>query len=90
MKLTVVLQPEMEGGYSGTCPAVPGAVSEGDTVPETLENLAEAIELLLEVCIEGGDGHPVETPELVADEIRVVLTERAEDGLPLLVETHES
>ena len=32
MKFTVILGPEPSNGYSVICPAVPGCVSQGDSV----------------------------------------------------------
>ncbi len=34
--------PESEGGYSAVVPFLPGLVTEGETVDETLENVKEA------------------------------------------------
>jgi len=48
MKVTVVLQPEAEGGYSAVVPALPGVVTQGETLDETRENLKKAVALLLE------------------------------------------
>lgn len=89
MKFTVILQPEDAGGYSVLCPAVPGCVSQGGTLEETLDNIREAILLCLEVRAEEGFPLPKETPELVAEEIRSCLKDRAEEGLPLTIETRE-
>ncbi len=38
-----------EGGYWATCIEVPGANGQGETRQECLENLKEAVSLLLEV-----------------------------------------
>jgi predicted RNase H-like HicB family nuclease len=89
MKFTVVLAPEAEGGYSVVCPAIPGCVSEGDSLKDALANIREAILLCLEVRKDEGLPLPVETPEVVADEIRVCLRDRAEQDLPLTIETRE-
>jgi predicted RNase H-like HicB family nuclease len=48
MKLQVVLEPSDEGGYTVYAPALPGCISEGDTLEEALANIKEAIELYLE------------------------------------------
>jgi len=48
MKLTVVLQPSDEGGYTAYVPSLPGCISEGDTLEEAMANVREAIELYLE------------------------------------------
>ncbi len=49
MRFTVILKTDEEdGGYVAECPAVPGCISEGDTVEEALANIKEAIEGCLE------------------------------------------
>lgn len=48
MKIKVVLEPSDEGGYTVYVPALPGCISEGNTVEEALKNIQEAIELYLE------------------------------------------
>ena len=87
MKFTVILSPEADGGYSVVCPAIPGCVSQGDSLEEALSNIREAILLCLEVGKEEGLPAPKETPEIVAEEIKACLKDRAEEGLPLTIET---
>jgi len=48
MTFKVVLEPSEEGGYTVYVPALPGCVSEGDTIEEALQNIREAIEVYLE------------------------------------------
>jgi len=49
MRFTVILTPDDEdGGYVADCPAIPGCVSEDDTVEAALTNIKEAIEGCLE------------------------------------------
>jgi predicted RNase H-like HicB family nuclease len=48
MRLTVVLEPGGEGGYTIYVPSLPGCISEGDTKEEALTNIGEAIQLYLE------------------------------------------
>lgn len=48
MKLKVVLEPSHEGGYTIYVPALPGCISEGETVEDALANVREAVELYLE------------------------------------------
>jgi predicted RNase H-like HicB family nuclease len=46
---TAVLVPDLEdGGYSVYCKEIPSANSQGETIQEALDNLADAIELCLE------------------------------------------
>ena len=49
MKVTVVLEPSEEGGYTVFVPTLPGCISEGDSREEALGNIREAIELHLEL-----------------------------------------
>jgi len=48
MRLTVVLEPSEDGGYTVYVPALPGCISEGETKEEALANIKEAIKLYLE------------------------------------------
>ena len=48
MKYTIILEKEEEGGYSAQCFELPGAISQGESKEETLENMKIAIELVLE------------------------------------------
>lgn len=47
MKLPIVLEGNRRDGYTTTCPALPGCVSEGDTRQEAIRNIREAIRLYL-------------------------------------------
>jgi predicted RNase H-like HicB family nuclease len=48
MHLKVLFEPSDEGGYTAFVPALPGCISEGDTLEEARQNIREAIELYLE------------------------------------------
>ena len=48
MKFKIILEEADEGGYTVTVPALPGCISEGDTVEDAIKNMREAIELYLE------------------------------------------
>lgn len=52
MKLKVIIHKAEEGGYWAEVPALPGCVSEADTLDETKANIREAIEGYLEVVQE--------------------------------------
>jgi predicted RNase H-like HicB family nuclease len=52
MQFTVKLEESDGGGYSVQCLELPAAISEGDTKEEALENIKEAIQLVLEVTQE--------------------------------------
>lgn len=51
---TVLFEPAEEGGYVVTCPALPGLVTEGDTLAEAREMAQDAIRAYLESL--GKDG----------------------------------
>jgi predicted RNase H-like HicB family nuclease len=102
-KFTVILEPEEDGGYSVHCPALPGCVSQGDNRQEALENVKEAIQLVLETLEQEGIAAEQvleafqeraappykESPDLIAEEVLHILKERHQDGLPLTIETAE-
>ncbi len=50
MKIKAVIHPAEEGGYWAEVPALPGCITEGDTMDEVLVNLKDAIEGWLEVA----------------------------------------
>jgi len=57
-KLPLVLDPQPEGGWTITCPILPGLVTEADTVEEIYSNVTDAIEALLEGYEELGQPIP--------------------------------
>jgi predicted RNase H-like HicB family nuclease len=48
MRLKIILEPSNEGGYTVYVPALPGCVSEGETLDEAKRNILEVIHLYLE------------------------------------------
>ncbi len=55
---TILLHPDQEeGGYTVTVPALPGVVTEGDTLEEAIAMARDAIKLHIESLI--ADGEPV-------------------------------
>lgn len=49
MKYTVIIKKDPESGwYVGRCAQIPGAVSQGETFAELMENMKDAISLVLE------------------------------------------
>jgi antitoxin HicB len=55
---SVVLDPQEEGGFTVTVPALPEVVTQGETEAEALTMVQEAIELALEVRKERGEEIP--------------------------------
>jgi antitoxin HicB len=63
---TFVFNPEPEGGYTVTCPALPGLVTHGETIEEAREMARDAMEGLIEVMREKGETIPAsDAPEAV-------------------------
>lgn len=49
MKIKIIVHEAEEGGYWAEVPALPGCVSQGETMDELLFNIHEAIELMLSI-----------------------------------------
>jgi antitoxin HicB len=56
----VFFEPAAEGGYVVTCPALPGLVTEGDTLKEARSMAADAIRAYLESLRKDGEPIPVD------------------------------
>ena len=65
---TILLEPDVDGGYSVTIPALPGCITEGDTKLEALRNAQEAIELYLDVLRSKG----LPAPQDVQPEVEII------------------
>jgi predicted RNase H-like HicB family nuclease len=50
MKIRAIIHPAEEGGYWAEVPALPGCITEGDTIEEVMINLKDAIVGWLEVA----------------------------------------
>ncbi len=50
MKIKAIIHPAEEGGYWAEVPALPGCITEGDTMEEVMANLKDAIEGWLDVA----------------------------------------
>ena len=69
---TILLHPDKEqGGYWVTVPALPGCVSQGDTLEDAIANAREAIALHLEGMIADGEPIPEDAPDTQAVSIAV-------------------
>ena len=73
---TVLFEPAVEGGYVVTCPALPGLVTEGDTLEEARKMASDAIRAYLESLLK--DGEPIPTDlklaaQPVKEKIRVAI-----------------
>ena len=52
MKVKVIVHKAEEGGFWAKVPAVPGCVSQGESMEELLENIQEAIEGCLSIDVQ--------------------------------------
>lgn len=50
MKIRAIIHPAEEGGYWAEVPALPGCITEGETIEEVMANLKDAIEGWLDVA----------------------------------------
>jgi predicted RNase H-like HicB family nuclease len=64
----ILLKREPEGGYTVTVPSLPGCVTYGDTIDESIEMAREAIELYIESLVEHGEEIPTSEGMLVHPE----------------------
>jgi len=78
MRYSVVIMPEPEdGGYTVFVPAIPGCVTQGETVEEALAMAQEAAQGLVEIMAEDGEDLSPEAPGAVFASVEVVLPESA-------------
>jgi antitoxin HicB len=66
---TVFFGPAAEGGYVVTCPALPGLVTEGDSLAEARKMARDAIRAYLESLRKDGEAIPSD-PKFVSDPVK--------------------
>jgi len=76
VQYTVLFEPAEEGGFVVTCPALPGLVTEGDTLEEARGMARDAIRAYVQSLRK--DGLPIPPDKRIAmepvkEQIRVVL-----------------
>ena len=70
LSYTAVFEPAPEGGYVVHVPALPGLVTEGDTLEEARKMAVDAIEGYLSVLKADGEEIPVEPDETVVSKVK--------------------
>jgi predicted RNase H-like HicB family nuclease len=60
LNFTVVMTSDIDGGYVVTCPALPGLVTEGDTLEEARMMATDAIQGYLESLKKHGEPTPID------------------------------
>ena len=71
-KYTIILDPDTEeGGYTVTVPALPGCITQGETVEQCIERAQEAIIGYLESLRAAGEDVPeeVERPQMITIDV---------------------
>ena len=48
-RITVILDPQLEGGYTVTCQELPELITQGDSIDEALKNVEDAFATTLEL-----------------------------------------
>jgi antitoxin HicB len=82
---TFVFDPDPEGGFVVTCPALPGLVTHGRTLDEARNMARDAMEGYVGVLIEDGEAVPEsDPPEMVPRYDRLAQTLRDEPAAPTL------
>ena len=84
---TFVFQPEPEGGFTVTCPALPGLVTYGETLAEARDMARDAMEGLIELMLEKEGRVPEsDAEEAIPRYIRLAHTLQDENGAKPLFE----
>jgi antitoxin HicB len=57
---SIVVDPDSDGGYTVTVPALPGCITQAETIEECIAHAQEAIALYLEDLVASGEPIPEE------------------------------
>jgi predicted RNase H-like HicB family nuclease len=67
----VVIQEGEDKKFVAYCPAIEGCFSQGDSIPDAVRNIREAIELCLEDMIQRGEALPQADQQTFLTEVAV-------------------
>src|SRR5687767_1098127 len=82
---TFVFDPDPDGGFVVTCPALPGLVTWGGTIDEARAMARDAMEGYIEVLVEDGEVVPEsDSPEMAPRYDRLAQTLRDDAPTPQL------
>ena len=59
LQYAITIYPEIEGGYVAEIKDLPGCLTQGDSLEETINNINEAKELWIETAYDAGDAIPL-------------------------------
>lgn len=71
-KYTIILEPDTEeGGYTVIVPALPGCITQGETIQECIERAQEAIAGYIESLVMSGEPVPEENerPQMITIDV---------------------
>ena len=63
LRYPVTIYPDADGGFVAEIEKLPGCLTQGETLEETMANINEARELWLETLYEAGDKIPLPTTD---------------------------
>lgn len=70
---TAVFEPAAEGGYIVSVPALPGLVTEGDTIEEARTMVKDAIRGYIESLLKHGEEIPIESGVANLERIEITI-----------------
>ena len=81
---TFVFDPDPDGGFVVTCPALPGLVTHGETLEEARAMAVDAAEGCISVLIEDGEQVPESDPPGIAPRYDQLAQTLRDENLPTL------
>ncbi len=80
-----IFNPDPEGGFVVTCPALPGLVTHGETLDEARTMARDAMEGMIEAMLEDGENLPEsDTPQAVSRLGRLARTLQSAGPPPII------
>jgi antitoxin HicB len=70
---TAVFEPAAEGGYIVSVPALPGLVTEGDTIEEARAMVKDAIRGYIESLVKHGEEIPIESGTANVERVEITI-----------------
>jgi antitoxin HicB len=67
MKFRVIIEPDEDGVFVAECPSLPGCVSQGNTRPEAIANVRDAIAGYLASLAKHNEAAPLPISEEVVE-----------------------
>jgi len=80
---TILLEPNREGGYTVTVPALPGCITEGDTFEAAITMARDVIQGYLISLIKHHEPIPTEEAPLITTSIEIKLPDKSKKILQI-------